>query len=245
MVDLVKVRKKAKEKKNAAAEEQQAAAEVPADQPEHAAPLAEQPPEEATAKEAAAPPSANAGAPAATHGEAEAEGGKLEQFKRRANLRLESMVLEDEGESKDESLLELLLFNIAGEQYALPIERIVEIVPPRRATRVPNADPTIIGIISLRGTIVSILDIRRKLGHPPLQSTGPDSRIIVLENAGETAGFLVDKVSRVVRVDPNRIGSHPVVSISEQSEFIRGVFQHAERLSILLDLETLLRYQDR
>lgn len=243
MVDLVKLRKKAKEKKGAAAEQQDA---TPA--PE-VTPAAKE-------TQPAAPPAAEAAASAASPAETisgaaapppvaapPAESGKLEHFKRTANLRGEAeQSRQNEVETESEQMLELLLFNIAGEQYALPIEKIIEIVPPRRATRVPNADASIVGIISLRGTIVSILDIRRKLGHPPLQTPGVDSRIIVLENAGETAGFLVDKVSRVVRVEPNRIGNHPVVSMNEQSEFIRGVFQHAQRLSILLELETLLRY---
>lgn len=252
MVNLVKVRKKAKEKKSGSENEV-----AVAQSSQGAAPVVE-PPQAGTASASAEAPVAAAPLVALADGGAGDEpppvssapaargSEKLEEFKRTANVRESDVIAADAeaGRGTSESVLELLLFTIAGEQYALAIERIVEIIPPRKATRVPNADETIVGIISLRGTIVSILDIRRRLGHPPLQTTGPDSRIIVVEHNGETAGFLVDRVSRVVRIDPEKIESHPVVSTNEQSVFIRGVFHHAQKLSIFLDLETLLRYQE-
>jgi purine-binding chemotaxis protein CheW len=266
MVDLVKVRKKAKEKKKAdeisqAADESVASAEAagesaeveeraeaaPVDSPRQEAPVVEErndqpPPPPPLKVTAAAAPDPDEERPREERKKPVGH-EKLEEFKRTANLQQQAVKAHTATqELVDSDLFELLLFRIAGEQYALPIEKIVEIIPPRSATRVPNTEETIVGIISLRGTIVSLLDIRRKLGHPPLEKTDEDSRIIVLENAGETAGFLVDRVSRVVRIDPRQIESHPVVSASEQSEYIRGVFQQAQKLSILLDLDTLLRF---
>lgn len=238
MVSLVKARKKAKEKK----EQEQHPATTAADQP---APAASTPPAPSSEPDAGPTRGAEAPAPDSTPPPVATTPAheKLEAFKRTANeLRVEVAELDQQREVVVDTILELLLFAIAGEQYALPIERIIEIISPRPATRVPNADPTVLGIISLRGTIVSILDIRRKLGHQPVSAAGPDSRIIVVENDGETAGFLVDRVQRVVRIEPSQVGSHPVVTASEQSEYIRGVFQHAQKLSILLDLERLLRF---
>jgi purine-binding chemotaxis protein CheW len=135
--------------------------------------------------------------------------------------------------------VELLSFIIAGEQYAVSIDHLVEIVTPREATHVPNADPTIVGIISLRGTIVTVIDVRRKLRHPPA-AAGNDARIIVAERAGETLGFEVDRVLRVLKVDSAAIEPHPVVHSSELSEAVRGVFRQANALTILLDLDKLL-----
>ena len=114
-------------------------------------------------------------------------------------------------------------------------------MPPRSTTRVPNADEAIVGIISLRGTIVTVIDLRRKLGHPKVDfQTLKDARMIVVERAGETAGFLVDLVSRVVKLDPSQLENHPVVSSAEQSEFVSGVFQSPDGLVILLDIERIL-----
>jgi purine-binding chemotaxis protein CheW len=120
------------------------------------------------------------------------------------------------------------------------IERIVEIVTPRSLTRIPNADESIVGIMSLRGTIVALVDVRRKLGHPPLTGTTPDSRIVVVDLRGEMLGFLVDRVLRVIKATESSIEPHPIVHASEQHEAIRGVFRVSDALTILLDLDKLL-----
>jgi purine-binding chemotaxis protein CheW len=170
---------------------------------------------------------------------------RLARFKRTAGTRRTwSDATKREGGEAGEGAapeLELLRFRVAGEDYAVDIDKIVEIVPPRSTTRVPNAHETIVGIISLRGTIVTVLDLRRKLGHPPANGGETrDARMIVVERAGETAGFLVDRVSRVIKLDPAQLESHPVVSSSEQSEYVSGVFQASDGLVILLDLEKIL-----
>lgn len=163
---------------------------------------------------------------------------KLDRFKQIAGKRREGFV-EQEAETSSVDQVELLSFIIAGEQYAVSIEHLVEIVTPRNATQVPNADPTIVGIISLRGTIVTVIDVRRKLRHPPA-ARGNDTRIIVAERGGETLGFEVDRVLRVLKVDSAAIEPHPVVHSSELSEAVGGVFRHANALTILLDLDKLL-----
>lgn len=238
MVSLVKARKKAKEQKQ---KEGEAAQQTESQTP--VAPEVSVPPQKGAVAvaEVGRPAAAPAASPVAAAAPSRQATNKLEEFKRNAN-QMKAAAREATAVLETVEVLELLLFNIAGEQYALPIEKIIEIITPRPATRVPNSDESVVGIISLRGTIVSILDIRRKLGHMSLAETTVDSRIIVVENDGETAGFLVDRVMRVVRVDPTQLESHPVVASSEQSEFIRGVFQHNQKLSILLDLERLLRF---
>lgn len=163
---------------------------------------------------------------------------KLDHFKQIAGKRREGFV-EQEAETSSVDQIELLSFMIAGEQYAVSIDHLVEIVTPRSATQVPNADPTIVGIISLRGTIVTVIDVRRKLRHPPAVR-GNDSRIIVAERGSETLGFEVDRVLRVLKVASAAIEPHPVVHSSELSEAVGGVFRHANALTILLDLDKLL-----
>jgi purine-binding chemotaxis protein CheW len=163
---------------------------------------------------------------------------KLEQFKATAGQRREDF-FEREDEAASAEQVELLTFIIAGEQYAVSIEHLVEIITPRAATQVPNADATIVGIISLRGTMVTVIDVRRKLHHPPAKG-GNDARVIVVERGGEVLGFEVDRVLRVLKVDSAAVEPHPVVHSSELTEAVRGVFRHANALTILLDLDKLL-----
>lgn len=255
MVDLVKARKKAKERKSEAEQLQSVAEESPppetptGDERPTPAPRAEAVPESATVEdEKARMPDTTAmttAAAAATPVAAAIETAapavrRLEEIKRALGT---SRFANQESvrAAATEELLELLLLLISGEVYAVPIEKIVEIIAPRPATNVPNSDESVIGIISLRGTIVTILDLRRRLGHANLAAVSPETRIVVVEQEGETAGFVVDKVLRVIRLDASVVGPAPVLTALEQTDLIRGVFQHGNNLAILLDLEKLLR----
>jgi chemotaxis signal transduction protein len=135
--------------------------------------------------------------------------------------------------------IELLTFILGGEQYAIDIDRIVEIISARRITRVPNAGPAVTGIISLRGSVVTLIDIRSKLRQPPADGR-EDSRIIVIEEGGTLIGFEVDRVLRPAKIDRAAIEPQPVVDAAEQSEAIRGVHRSGDALTIVLDLGKLL-----
>jgi purine-binding chemotaxis protein CheW len=162
---------------------------------------------------------------------------KLDRFKADAGKRRDAIkTVESEA---PQSMLELLTFLIAGEQYAVEIEHIVEIVPPRAVTRIPNADPSVVGIVSLRGTIVTLLDVRRQLGHPG-EAVGDSTRVVVIEFRNETVGFTVDRVLRVVKLAAAEVEPHPVVHATELEASIRGVFRVSGALTILLDLDKLL-----
>lgn len=136
--------------------------------------------------------------------------------------------------------IELLTFVIAGEQYAIDIENVVEIVTTRPVTKIPNANDAVLGILSLRGTIVILVDVRGSLGHPTRLSAGPDSRIVVVQHESENIGFMVDRVVRVVKIDPSEIQAHPVVHSSEHDEAVKGVFRQGSALTIVLDFSKLI-----
>jgi purine-binding chemotaxis protein CheW len=225
MVDLVKIRKKkAKEKEEAEARAH--AAEAEATMPADAAvpPILEEAPVPAPSAE---PPAAAV--------------NKLDRFKQEAGKRRATQTIQ--AEQVAENLLELLTFVIAGEQYAVDIERIVEIVTPRPVTRIPNADASVVGIISLRGTIVTLVDVRRKLRHPAAGEAGADTRIVVIDFRHEIIGFIVDRVLRVVKTPAASIEAHPVVHSTELDDSIRGVFRAGGALTILLDLDKLLDHR--
>jgi purine-binding chemotaxis protein CheW len=243
MVDLAKIRKKAKKKPDEAeaapatapASETIARSETiaePSEKPRGAPPVASTPPE--AGNEIAVAPPQNAA-------DATPQISKLEAFKEQAGKRRSSEIARTETQSADQ--LELLTFIIAGEQYAVDIERIVEIVTPRAVTRIPNADASIVGIISLRGTIVTLVDVRGKLRHPPAGQPTPDTRIVVIDFHNEMIGFVVDRVLRVVKTEKAGIEPHPVVHANELDDSIRGVFRANGALTILLDLDKLLDHR--
>ena len=220
MVDLVKIRKK-KGKGNAG---------VPAaEQAASSSPSPEEP-----------PPPAETPAPSAGETPAlPAASRKLEKFKSEAGKR-RAIETAKADELSAQQQLELLTFVIANEHYAVDIERIVEIVTPRAVTRIPNADPSIVGIISLRGTIVTLVDVRRKLRHAASDEPTVDTRIVVIDFHHEIVGFLVDRVLRVVKTAAGEVERHPVVHATELDDAVRGVFRAGGALTILLDLDKLL-----
>lgn len=230
MVDLAKIRKKAK--KSAGGEP--SSLQVSGPSPHSEAPRE---PEVSPEVSPAAPPTVPSPPPADAESRSTGD-SKLERFMERAGRRREVREERAEEETAHDQL-ELLTFTIAGEQYAVDIERIVEIVTPRPVTRVPNADPSIVGIISLRGTIVTLVDARRRLRHGAGSET-PDTRIVVIDLQSETVGFVVDRVQRVVKLTRSAVEPHPVVHPTELHESIRGVFRTGGALTILLDLDKLL-----
>jgi len=222
MVDLVKVRKKAKEK----AEGRKQKAEVPAP---GRTPAAETAP--------ARPLTSPREGPPATSNQQPATPSKLERFLETAGKRRS---VEKAKAAATGAEIELLTFSIGGELYAIDIENVVEIITPRPITQIPNADPSIVGILSLRGTVVTLIDTRRRLGHSGGETVGEDVRVVVVQQKEEHVGFTVDRVGRVVKTDSNAIEPHPVVHASEHDESIRGVFRQGDALTILLDLERLV-----
>jgi len=134
--------------------------------------------------------------------------------------------------------IELLTFILGAERYAIDLEDVVEITDAHRTTRVPNAARGTVGIFSLRGSIVTLLDIRSKLKQPPGRSK--DSRVIVIRDGGSLAGFEVDRVVRPARIERSLVEPQPVVASTEESDFIRGVVRSEDALTIVLDLAKLL-----
>ncbi len=237
MVDLVKIRKK-KAERQAEAQAERNAGVPPAGQAASPPPALATPEPEHVGSLSASAGGEDASGPA---GETPAlqKTTKLDTFKAEAGKRRAFETAKSD-EASSENQLELLTFIIAGEQYAVDIERIVEIVTPRAVTRIPNADSSVVGIMSLRGTIVTLVDVRRKLRHREAGEANDDTRIVVVDFHHEIIGFLVDRVLRVVKAAAGDIERHPVVHATELDDSVRGVFRAAGALTILLDLDKLL-----
>ncbi len=173
-----------------------------------------------------------------------AEGGgptpeaKLQHFLADAGTKRPGFVTQTAVETAADQI-ELLTFTLGGEQYAIDIDRVAEIVTARPVTPVPNTNPLIVGIVSLRGAIVTLFDIRSKLRQPP-RSAADDARIIVIHDGASLLGFEVDRVLRPMKVDRAAIEPQPVVHPLEESEAIRGVVRGPNALTIVLDLDKLL-----
>ncbi len=136
-------------------------------------------------------------------------------------------------------MLELLAFWVADEEYALPIVEIQEIIKLPPITEVPRTPRSVVGIISLRGTIVPVLDLRQVLRLDQSAATR-QSRILVLRANGDPVGLLVDRVTSVVRLESESIEATPRAMQGQEAQLLRGVGRLGSRLIIVLDVAAVL-----
>jgi purine-binding chemotaxis protein CheW len=135
--------------------------------------------------------------------------------------------------------LHLVTFDL-GEEYGVPISQVQEIVRVGNITTVPNSPSYMEGVINLRGRVLPVLNLRKRLKLSATE-TGKSSRIVVTEVGSKVIGLLVDAVSHVVKAPPELVEEAPEEVLEVDTDYITGVCKLKERLIILLDLEKLLR----
>jgi purine-binding chemotaxis protein CheW len=153
-----------------------------------------------------------------------------------------SSAMEEEllGEEPVAATIELLCFKVAHEEYAIDIMRIKEIIKPREVTEVPRVPAFVRGILSLRGNIIPVFDMRARLGMPE-GTPSEQERIVVVNRQGGFCGILVDQVVQVVRIPEAGIEPPPVVLEGIDRDFVQGIGQlPGGRMVILLDMEQVL-----
>ena len=138
---------------------------------------------------------------------------------------------------------ELLAFVVSGEEYGVDIMAIKEIIRPVDITYVPRVPDYVKGIISLRGTVVPIFDMAKRLGLKG-QQPGKRSRIVVITLGTSLVGFSVDSVTEVVRIKETNIEPPPPTLTDGMAECVRGVAHFKERLIIIMDVEKTLSAVD-
>ncbi|WP_028572088.1 chemotaxis protein CheW [Desulfonatronum lacustre] len=142
-------------------------------------------------------------------------------------------------QKKDSNLLQLVTFHIGEEEFGVEILKVQEIIRMMGITRVPKAPDFVEGVINLRGKVIPIIDLRTRFGMAA-QEHDKHTRIIVIEINAVIIGFVVDSVSEVLRIPGNTVEPPPPIISGIESEYIRGVGKLADRLLILLDLDSLL-----
>jgi len=146
---------------------------------------------------------------------------------------------EEKEEEAEEEQLQLLTFMLGGEEYALNIMDIKEIIRPKEPTEVPKTPEYIMGIISLRGTIIPIFNVNSRLGLLQPERT-PQNRVVVVKSQEHLFGLLVDSVVQVLDIAISKIDPPPEILGGVEGEFLRGVGKLGDRLIILLNLSRIL-----
>lgn len=125
-------------------------------------------------------------------------------------------------------------FRLDREEFGLPVESVREVLRVGEVTRVPQAPPHIRGVTNVRGSILPVVEIRTRIGLPPLDP-GPIARIVVLEVGERALGLLVDRVTRVAKLRVSEIEPPPAEVVTARTDYVAGVAKRPEGLLILLD----------
>jgi purine-binding chemotaxis protein CheW len=135
---------------------------------------------------------------------------------------------------------EYVTFRLDAEEYAVAIERVREVIKAPPVTEVPRAPAHILGVVTVRGEVVAVVDPRRRLG---LQAAAPAtaSKIVIVDSGDGPCGLLVDRITSVVRLRPGSIEPCPQGIAGEHAEYLAGIGREGDRLFTVLDLGALLR----
>ena len=131
--------------------------------------------------------------------------------------------------------VQVVSFALGSEEYGVDIAQVQEINRMIAITRVPQAPPSMEGVINLRGRLIPIIDLRTRFGMERAQRT-KHTRIVVTEISSKRLGMVVDSVSEVLRIPVEQIEDAPDLVAGVDTEYIRGVGKLEDRLIILLDL---------
>ncbi|WP_406042078.1 chemotaxis protein CheW [Succinimonas sp.] len=141
--------------------------------------------------------------------------------------------------AKNGELTRWVTFHLDKEVYGINVMQVQEVLRYSEIAPVPGSPDYVLGIINLRGNVVTVIDTRMRFGIEPMEVTD-SSRIVIIEAGGQVVGILVDSVAEVVDLSVDDIDPAPNIGTEESAQFIKGVANLGQELLIIIDLNKLL-----
>lgn len=141
--------------------------------------------------------------------------------------------------SADDPMLQWVTFRLDNETYGINVMQVQEVLRHTEIAPVPGAPGYVLGIVNLRGNVVTVIDTRQRFGLAPAEVTD-QTRIVIIEAERQVVGILVDSVAEVVYLRQSEIETAPNVGTDESARFIQGVCNKNDELLILVDLDRLM-----
>ncbi len=139
---------------------------------------------------------------------------------------------------------QVVVFQIGTEEYGIDIKDVFEIIQMQEITKIPQASEMIEGVISLRGRVIPIIDLKRKFGYQS-SAIGQNSRIIITDIGEQAVGIIIDEVSEVISIDEEAIELPNVINKSTSDSGIVGIGKVDARLIIILDMAGTFTGQEK
>jgi len=148
-----------------------------------------------------------------------------------------------------EKSIQMISFTVGSERFGVEILVVQEIIMMSNITEIPNAPDFVEGVINLRGNIIPVLDLRKRLrmrGSQRSAGHAPGTRILVVEIEGDVTGFIVDSVAKVISVPSSKISPPPdIIVAGVQSQYISGVVHMDEGILVMLDFRRILSLEEK
>ena len=144
-----------------------------------------------------------------------------------------------EDKKQSDPIIQWVTFCLGDEKYGINVMQVQEVLRITEIAPVPGAPSYVLGIINLRGNVVTVIDTRSRFGLPS-KDTDDASRVVIIETEKHIIGILVDSVAEVVEMRASEIETAPNVGNEENSKYIQGVTSRDNQLLILVDLNKFL-----
>ena len=144
--------------------------------------------------------------------------------------------IESRGKTEE---LQLVGFRIDVKQYAVDIGRVIEIIYYKTATPLPQSPAFIEGVVDLRGIVIPVLDLKKRLRLPSTSTERPH-HILIVRVQDKTIGMVVDEVKQVLQIDESQIQSPQKILKGAASKHLQGICKLNDQLVFILSLDTLL-----
>ena len=149
-----------------------------------------------------------------------------------------SRALDAERDPKDQAMEQLVVMRLSEEDYGVDITHVREIIRMQSITEVPQAPPYVEGIINLRGSVIPVVDLRKRFDLKATESS--ETRIVVVDVNEHAVGLVVDGVTEVITVPASSIEPVSNLAAASLTSDLRGIVNLPEKLIILINLESLL-----
>ena len=147
--------------------------------------------------------------------------------------------MNDVVDNNDDTIIQWVTFHLENEKYGIKVMQVQEVLRMTEIAPVPGAPHYVLGIINLRGNVVTVIDTRRRFGLGDVDHDD-ETRIVIVEANNNVVGILVDSVAEVVDLKSSEIETAPNVGNDESSKYIQGVSSRDNELLILVDVNKLL-----
>jgi len=143
-----------------------------------------------------------------------------------------------------EALLQFIIFSLENEKYAIEIFNVVEIIPPKKITRVPKLNKTIKGVLNIRGTVIPVIDIREMFNLPE-KKYDKETKFVIIEYNRRKLTIIVDKIYNVANISIEKIDGVPTeLKRNIGSENLTGITNLESDAVAILDIEKIINYRE-